>query len=348
MPEIRYDPIKWRWIIISPERGRRPEEYILEKEEIPKPEFCPFCPGHENSTPPEVFAIRPNGGPPNSSGWIVRVISNKFPALRVEEEVWRRGESIYDVICGTGAHEVIIETHDHAKTIYDMSQDDWRYVFISYRERIRDLEKDKRLRYFLIFKNYKKEAGISLTHPHSQLIAGPVVPPVVRIELDSAREHYRKKERCIFCDILINETEKEKRVIYDDGNFLAFCPFTSAFPFEVWLFPKKHIHNFSVFSDFEISNLASSFSFLLPRYKEVLGDVPMNFVFHNAPPNIPRAGHIDYWSTIELDYHFHIEFIPRITRFGGFEIGGGIYINPTPPEIAASYMKKPEQKNLKT
>ncbi|MGB4729920.1 MAG: galactose-1-phosphate uridylyltransferase [Candidatus Hydrothermia bacterium] len=331
MPELRYDVFRVRWTVISTERGRRPSDYVVAKEEI-KSGVCPFCYGHEHTTPPEIFVIGPKDRQPNTPGWDVRVVSNKFPALRIEGELRREATGLFDKISGIGAHEVIIETPEHDKSLADLSIEQIQKVLIAYRERLRDLRKDLRIRYTLVFKNYGREAGASLSHPHSQLIATPMIPTVVVTELRSSKDHYLAKERCLLCDIINQELQFGSRVVLERDGYLVWEPFAASFPFETWLIPKRHLHDFALLDDQELGILASVLKEMLLRIKVVLNDPPFNMVLHTAPSPHTRPGRADYWSTIEYDYHWHIELIPRITKIAGFEWGSGLYINPTPPE----------------
>jgi len=341
MPELRYDPIRLRWTIISTERGRRPHEYLVRREPA-RADGCPFCYGNEHKTPPEVFYIGPPDREPNSPGWEVRVVPNKFPALKIEGELRREGMGLFDMVTGIGAHEVIIETPDHGRVMADRTPEEIQKVLLAYRERIRDLRKDSRFRYILIFKNYGAEAGASLSHPHSQLIATPIIPPVVVAELNSAREYYQRKERCIFCDLIKQELTLGDRIVWEDDDYLLWEPFASSFPFETWLLPKNHLHDFALLEDSDLYKLAKALKNMLLRIKILLKDPPYNMVLHTSPSTHLRPARPYYWSTITFDYHWHIELIPRITKIAGFEWGSGLYINPTPPEEAARYLREVE------
>ncbi|RME20902.1 MAG: DUF4931 domain-containing protein, partial [Candidatus Zixiibacteriota bacterium] len=233
MPELRKDPVIGRWVIISTERGRRPSA-LSSVSQRSKPRRCPFCPGNEDATPPEIMAYRDNDSEPNRPGWRIRVTPNKFPALRIEGELTREPVGIYDQMSGIGAHEVIIETPRHDCDIVDMSVEEVRDILWCYRERIMDLSRDMRLKYVLIFKNHGEAAGASLEHAHSQLIATPIVPKRVSEEINGARNYYKFKERCIFCDIIRQEISDGDRMIADHDAFIAFAPFASRFPFESW------------------------------------------------------------------------------------------------------------------
>ncbi|MFH1862648.1 MAG: DUF4931 domain-containing protein, partial [bacterium] len=302
--------------------------------------FCPFEEGNEDKTPPEVLAIRPNGAPPNSPGWEVRVVSNKFPALRIEGDLDREAEGIYDKMNGIGAHEVVIESPHHNVNLADQPLDHLRKIMKVYQLRMLDLFKDPRFRYVLIFKNQGVTAGASLAHPHTQIIATPVTPRTVSMEFDSARLHYELKERCLFCDIIKQELEQGDRVICQVDGMVAFTPFASRFPFEVFLAPLKHSHDFSTLSDSALLSLAKCLKEVLMRLKLALNDPPYNLMLHTSPNVTSSRKRPGYWTTIPYDFHWHFEIIPRLVRIAGFEWGTGFYINPTPPEDAARYLRE--------
>ncbi len=340
MPELRHDPIQRRWVIIATERSRRPDAFTRE-EPRPNGDFCPFCEGNENKTPPEITAIR-NGSLPNQPGWEVRVVPNKFPALKIEGGLDRRGLGAYDRMNGVGAHEVIIETPHHFQHLGDAPVDHIQKVLWIYRERLVDLLRDQRFKYILIFKNHGAAAGASISHPHTQLIATPVTPLTLAEELDSARNHYLKKERCLFCDLIQQEIESAKRIVVDGDQFIALAPFASRFPFELFVAPRFHHHSFAEASDDMLYHLAGVLKEILLRVKKCLSNPPYNFLIHTIPNIKVKPRSASYWETIELDYHWHIEFMPRITQVAGFEWGTGFYINPTAPEDAAKYLRDTE------
>ena len=240
MPELRKDPITGRWVIIATDRALRPTDFVRDKVQIRGSGFCPFCNGNEKKTPPEILSYRKDGSARDTPGWSLRVVPNKFPALGIEGTLNRHGEGVYDKMNGIGAHEVIIETPQHNLTLATMPTRSVEDALWAYRDRILDLEKDRRFKYILIFKNHGEAAGASLEHTHSQLIALPVVPKRVREEVDGAREHYNFKERCIFCDIIRQEKERSARLIAENQAFLVLAPFAARFPFEIWIIPKTH------------------------------------------------------------------------------------------------------------
>ncbi|KAF0216081.1 MAG: UDPglucose--hexose-1-phosphate [Geobacteraceae bacterium] len=340
MSELRWDPLKLHWVIIATDRGRRPRDFQVETEAA-EMTSCPFCYGNENKTPGEIFAIR-SSGPPNSPNWKVRVIPNKYPALRIEGDLNKRGYGLYDVMSGIGAHEIIVETPDHERGLADLTPAEITDVLVAYRTRYLDLRKDLRFRYMVLFKNHGTRAGATLSHAHSQLIAVPLTPPVAATELKICREFYDTKERCIFCDLIEFELSAGDRVVREFANFVTVTPYASCFPFELRLYPKKHSHDFALMNDGQLSELAVALKDMLLRLKTVLKDPPYNFILHTAPPMQQRLGKPEYWSSISYDYHWHIELVPRLTQIAGFEWGTGFFINPTSPEDAAAFLREAE------
>jgi len=328
MLEFRKDPVIGRWVIISTERGLRPSDFSIVS---PKKSnsICPFCPGNEHLTTPEIYALRPSGSQPNSAGWDLRVIPNKFPALQIEGHLRQKPDGIYDKMNGVGAHEVIIETSDHNLSFADFEPDQVMNILLAYRSRILDLHNDKRLKYVMIFKNHGFAAGASLSHPHSQLIATPIVPKRVAEELKGAKSYFRYKDRCVFCDIVSQEMEDSDRVIDYNDDFIAIAPYAPRSPFETWIMPRNHKPFFELTSDQDLYALGKMLLTILKKINVVLESPPYNILFHNSP--------FDYK---EPDtYHWHIEIMPRSTWVAGFEWGTGFYINPTPPEEAAEFLR---------
>lgn len=328
MPELRKDPIIGRWVIISTERGKRPSDF-QEQRERKRGGFCPFCPGNENTTPPEVLANRKDT-PANGPGWTLRVVPNKFPALQIEGDLNKTGEGIFDRMNGIGAHEVIIESPVHESTLTTLSLDKIENVLWAYQKRMIDLKKDSRFQYVLIFKNEGAAAGASLEHSHSQLIALPIVPKLVREEIDGARQHYDFKERCIFCDIIDQEIEANVRVISENENYIAISPFAPRSPFETWILPKKHDSCFEYDYENKYRYLASILHLTLRQIDKVLSNPPYNYIIHTSSLSDP----------INEFYHWHIEIVPKLTKIAGFEWGSGFYINPTSPEEAARFLRE--------
>ncbi|UCG77859.1 MAG: galactose-1-phosphate uridylyltransferase, partial [Nitrospirota bacterium] len=244
-------------------------------------------------------------------------------------ELSKSGEGIFDKMNGIGAHEVIIETPDHAESLSTMPLIAVEDVLLAYHIRMEDLKKDSRFKYVLVFKNEGEAAGASLEHTHSQIIALPIVPKVVRGEMMSSRRYYEYKERCLFCDIIAQESRDMKRVIYENSSFLAVAPFAPRAPFETWILPKRHESSFRPGED-GFSELASILQRILKQIDKLLEIPPYNFILHTSPFN---EADNDY-------YHWHLEIMPKLTKIAGFEWGSGFYINPTPPEVAAEYMRE--------
>ena len=329
MPELRKDPITGRWVIISTHREKRPNDFRFERAAIIGRELCPFCPGHESLTPPEVLSYRQNGGAPNTAGWDVRVVPNKFPALQVEGTLDRQGEGLFDRMNGIGAHEVIIETPDHARTLAAMSEPEIDRIFWAYRERILDLKQDRRLRYILVFKNHGAAAGATLEHTHSQLIALPIVPDFVREEIDGARRHFEVKERCVFCDVIRQDTADGRRIVLENADVVALAPYAPRFAFETWLLPKRHHARFEEAPRHEYESLARLLKTVLQRMDRALESPAYNLIVHTAP----------FAEEVGDRFHWHVEIMPKLTRVAGFEWGTGFYINPTSPEEAARVLR---------
>jgi len=297
--------------------------------------MCPFCPGNESATPPEILAYRQDDSEPNRPGWRLRVIPNKYPVLVVEGDLNREPVGMYDRMHGVGAHEVIIETPEHAHDMVDMTDEEVRDVLWVYRERMADLKRDIRFKYILIFKNHGQAAGASLEHSHSQLIATPIIPKRVAEKIDGARRYYQFKERCVFCDIVRQEVNDQDRIIKDHDAFIAFEPFASRFPFETCIIPKTHQSSFLDMSDWEYLTLARCLRDTLARLKLALNNPAFNFILYTRPTSKEYQEH----------FHWHIEIIPKLTKVAGFEWGSGFYINPTLPEEAATFLRSIDTDN---
>lgn len=328
MPELRKDPVLGRWVIISVERGKRPTDYIapLQKK---RGGFCPFCPGNEYTTPSEIMAVRRDGSKPNTPGWSLRAMPNKFPALQAIGELDKRGEGLFDKMNGVGVHDVIVETPEHSLTLATMSLDAFEDTLWAYHTRITELKKDPRIRYVLIFKNEGETAGATLEHSHTQIIALPIVPRTVKDEIQGAKSHYEMRDRCLFCDILNQEAGDGRRVVCENDGYIAIAPFAPRSPFETWVLPKDHGSAFAPRGE-SFRGLAEIFQKVLKQLDRILDTPPYNFMIHTSPLN---DEHNEY-------YHWHIEIKPKLTKIAGFEWGSGFYINPTPPEDAARFMRE--------
>ena len=333
MSEVRRDIVTDTWVIVDTESDTIPKVPTGEEKGFSD---CPFCEGHEDRTPNEIFAIR-EGTPVNKPGWKVRVIPNIKPILKVEGELEKSGVGVYDMVSGVGANEVIVETPQHIPNFFELSEGQIQLIIDTYRIRIEDLHKDKRLRYILIFKNYGHAAGAStIDHPHSDLIALPATPIRVKQKLNGAREYYGYKERCLFCDIMQQEIEMADRLIFQSEKFAVIAPYASRFPFEILVIPKRHCYTYKLIEKPEIIDLANVLKKTFRVIYNVLEDPPYNLILNDSPNLLPKS---DYWKTIKQDFHWHIEITPRTYRTTGFEIGTGFYINRFAPEKAASILR---------
>ncbi len=324
MPQLRKDPITNRWVIVNVEKPAAADSFFSATA-AKSSKTCPFCPGNESMTPPEIFSIQKKGAVKSASAWQVRVFPNKFPALRIEESPDKYAFGIYDKIGGFGAHEVIVENPDHQKEIPQLSLEEVQLILRACRERCLDLRKDTRFKYILIFKNYGAAAGASLEHPHSQLIALPVVPSRVLGEIKGALKHFEYTDRCVYCDMLNQERAEQALTVFEDADFTALCPFVSRFPFETWILPKVYEASFDALSDEGIKSLARALKATLAKIQTALKDCSFNWMIHTLPLHGKEFE----------SFHWHMEIIPHLTQVAGFEWGTGFYVNPTPPELAA-------------
>lgn len=329
MPELRKDPVLGRWIIIAKERGKRPTDFIISEPET-KGGFCPLCPGNEKTTPNEVLSFGPEGRKPNNPGWDLRVVPNKYPALVIEGDLKKEGEGLYDRMNGIGAHEVLVETPNHDESFTSLPPERMAKIFQAFRDRLLDLKKDMRFKYVMIFKNHGRAAGASLEHSHSQLVALPILPRMVVSELDGALSYYNYKERCVYCDIIRQELKERDRLVCENEHFIVITPYAPRSPFEMWVLPKQHSSKYSTQSNEILLSLSVIFSEAMRRLEVCIPNVPYNFVLHTSPLRSADLKH----------YHYHFEIMPKLTNMAGFEWGSGFYINPTPPEDAAKFLRE--------
>jgi UDPglucose--hexose-1-phosphate uridylyltransferase len=335
--ELRKDPLLGRWIAVL-SKSLPPSEYNQKHEAGPSnDESCILCAGRESETPKEIMHIPDNSSPNAGKKWWTRVIPNFNPVFKVEGDLGRRGEGMYDKMNSIGANEIIIESPHHNIQPEDLGLEHMTRVVQTYRDRMADLEKDSRLRYTLIYKNHGKSAGNQGSHPVSHLASTPVIPKRVKEELDGARQYFTYKERCIFCDVLREELRVGTRVVIETRHYIAFCPYASKFPFEIWVLPKRHNCIFQETRHDELEDLALILSSALKKLRALFPDLSYNYFIHSAPNRIPRK---DHWHTLGEDYHWHIEIMPRFLRTSGFEWGSGFYILPTSPEDAAKYLRE--------
>ncbi len=330
MPELRRDPIVGRWTIIDSEHLKGPSDFPKEDNTPIRQAICPFCPGREHQTPPEVDAVRPRSSPANTPGWLVRTVPNKFPVLVSQGALQKEGMGIYDRMDGIGAHEVLIEGPDHNKIMTDLTDEEMRAVISQYHSRCCQLSRDSRFKYVVIFKNFGPSAGATVEHGHSQVIALPMVPKTVLEELKGAAYYHQSCGRCVFCDMIAQEYQDKERMVTENGSFLAFCPYAPRYAFETWIIPKAHSADFSVIDETQQAHLAQILQDVLKRVKKALGNPSFNYYLHIAPIGYANPA----------CYHWHIEIIPKLTRSVGFEWGTGLHIVPTFPQDAARYLRE--------
>jgi|SRR5579883_220754 len=339
-PELRRDPVTGRWVLIAPKRARRPmglsganPRHRTNRERTP----CPFCPGQEDDTPNEVLAYREPGTVPNGPGWRLRVVPNKFPA------VWpdggernpptpsgnAEGGGLFFSTSAIGFAEVLIECPQHVDSPTLLTDEQFRNVFIAYRERMTALAADPRLAHVAVFKNVGAEAGASLGHTHSQLIATPVVPQLIGTELACAEDYFVRTGRCVFCDLVKQELADGSRVVTHSERFVVVTAFAPRFTYEMWVLPLKHEPRYEAISD----STALELAFLLKRVLHALDAVQespaYNWFLHTTPLRGGEPPH----------YHWHLELTPRTSRPAGLEWGYSCHITTAAPEHAAEELR---------
>jgi UDPglucose--hexose-1-phosphate uridylyltransferase len=328
MPELRQNFFTKEWVIFATERAKRPEELATHRVVQPVPSFvesCPFCPGNEAKTPPEILREPGKPGIP----WAVRVIPNKFAALSSEAQPTRSLRHLRRTIDGFGFHEVIIDTPDHSGYMALLPDAQVASILHAYRERYNALSIDARVNHITIFKNHGADAGASLQHPHSQLIATPVIPSQVRHRLHEARRHYDDAGECMFCHMVEREVEDQTRIVLKGEHFIAMEVFGAATPFATHIFPLRHMASFGDITNMEIADLARVLRTLLAKIYVGLENPDLNFTVRSGPTEYSGARH----------FHWYVSVIPRLTRVAGFELGSGMFINTVLPEAAAEFLR---------
>ena len=327
MPELRQNFFTKEWVIIATERARRPEELATHRPVETVPAFletCPFCPGNESKTPPEVLRI-----PNDAGGWSVRVVPNKFCALSSEAELTRNLQHLRRRVGGFGFHEVIVDSPDHARSMALLSTVQIADILGAYKQRYNTLSFDRRIAHITIFKNHGKDAGASMQHPHSQLIATPVIPSQVRHRLFEALRHYDDVGECIYCHVVEREIADKERIVVKGEHFVAMEVFASATPFATHIFPLRHMASFGDVTDLELADLARVLRSLLAKIYVGLENPDLNFTVRSGPSEYGGARH----------FHWYVSVIPRLTRVAGFELGSGMFINTVLPEAAAEFLR---------
>ena len=324
MSDLRKDPTRGQWVLVRPPGTEPPAQ----------PE-CPFCPGNERLTPKEIVSYRKEGAPANGPGWSVRVIPEADPYFRIELPLDREGVGLYDKITPRGASELVIESPRHDETPGTMPEGQWEQVLWMYGERIRDLKRDLAIRDILVTRRYRIP-GSRIAHPYSRLTAIPIIFDEVRRKLDEAREYYRYKHRCIYCDIVRQELADAERVVHESERFVAVVPYAARAPFEIWVLPRQHA---AAYEDALSGDLVADLARLLGRcfrtLSRVLGDPSVEMTLFTAPNRASKvlAGE---WATLADDYHWHIGVLPGPERLKRV---GGIYVTDTQPEAAARRLR---------
>jgi UDPglucose--hexose-1-phosphate uridylyltransferase len=327
MSELRYNIVNREWVVIATERAKRPHDFVKPKKDVlPIPEFrqdCPFCPGKEGDCSDETFRIG------DKERWSTRSIYNKFPAFSPKERLIRHNDGIYHSISGYGVAEVIIESPKHNLNIALMSDEEVENIVKAYRSRYLSLQNKEGIEAVIIFRNHGSGAGTSLEHPHSQLIATPIVPPQIRNRVESAMNFFDVTGKCIFCSTLEQELAAGKRVVSENGTFVSFVPYAGAAPFITWIFPRRHASSFGDMNDAEIKGLASILKLTVLKIYHGLNNPDFNYTIRSIP--VKEDG--------KAYFHWYLSIVPRITLPAGFELGSGIFINSSLPEESAEFLR---------
>ena len=286
-------------------------------------EKCPFCPGKEKETPPETFRL----GDPNH--WRVRVVYNKFAALSREGARIRKVNGSYRSMSGVGIHEVIIEHPYHNAVTALLAEEEVADIIRAYQNRYLSVQEDERIESIIIFKNHGPTAGTSLEHPHSQVIATPIVPPQVRTRNEQAINYFDDTGRCIFCQTMEDELKAKERIIMETGHFVAFIPYAALSPFHIWIFPRRHTSSFASITGEEIKDLARNLKTTLAKLYYGLDNPDFNYSIRSTPMDERET---DY-------FHWYLSIVPRVSQTAGFEIGSGMYINIALPEKSAEFLR---------
>lgn len=328
MSQLRYNPISREWVIIATERAKRPKDFIKAKKEVKDiPEYkkdCPFCPGNENQTPIETFRLG------SGESWQVRSVYNKFGAVSNEEKKERVNNGLYSSISGFGVHEVIIEHPRHNTCLTLMNSDEVVSIIRAYKNRYASIQQLSGIECIVIFKNHGPSAGTSLEHPHSQLIATPIVPPQIRGRLEQAINFFDFTGKCIFCATLESELKEKKRIVLETEHFVAFMPYAPAVPFQTWIYPRRHSASFGDISEKEIYDLAKNLKVVLSKLYYGLDNPDFNYSMRSIP--VKEKG--------EEYFHWYLAIVPRLSQPAGFELGSGMFINTALPEEGAEFLRQ--------
>ena len=337
--EVRKDYILDRWVVIATERGRRPTDFAKQERQKAKAGVCPMCPGNEHMTPPAVLLYLKTGKGIRKArdkddlrykNWLIRVVPNLYPAFSPPKEKisCKQAMKSKSLAVAVGHHEVLVESPDHDEGPANAKIPQLTLVVNAYLDRLRELSSKPYVKYVSIFRNHGLEAGASLSHAHSQIIATPFIPRTVKEEIDASRKAWKKAQKCVFCDI-IEEERRGPRFILENSKFTVFSPYASVNPMEFWIFPNKHEASILSMSQEEVKTFAETLKVCLSGLKRLVNDPPYNYGFHLAV-NKEAKDH----------YHWHLEVYPRLAIWAGFEKSTGVYINTMTPETAAESLRK--------
>ena len=337
--ELRKDYLLDRWVVIATERSRRPTDFAKKKREKAKAGVCPLCPGNEHMTPPAVLVYLKSGRKIRKAkdengfrhkNWVIRCVPNLYPAFTPpKQKTSKKGTAKHgDLAAAVGHHEVLVESPRHNEHPADAKIQQLTYVINAYRDRLKELASKPYVKYVSIFRNHGLEAGASLSHAHSQIIATPFVPSLVQKELKASRKFWKQNKKCVFCNIIENE-KKGPRLILENSNFVAFTPWASVNPMEFWIFPKKHETSLLDMPQNKVETLAQTLKTCLRALKKLVNDPPYNYGFHMAIGKEARKY-----------YHWHLEVYPKLAIWAGFEKSTGMYINTVTPETAAESLRE--------
>ena len=326
MSELRLNVVTKEWVIIAPERATRPHDHVAVPAQ-PAPRFvstCPFCPGNEAMTTPEVFRCAAGDG-----AWMTRVVANKYPVLEPSvSEPQHRHTGLMHTVDGFGVHEVIIDTPRHDAAIAQLSMEEVGAIVRTYRERYNACRADPRIAHVVLFKNHGAAAGTSLAHPHSQLVATPVISYQVRDRIRTLEEHLALYGECVLCRMIREEIEQGERVVFLNRSFVAMIPYAALSRFHIWVFPRRHMARYGDIADDEVEDLAEVLRTVMRQLYFGLGNPDFNYLIRSAPR-----------TCVDDEFHWYLSIVPRIGQAAGFELGSGIYVNTSYPEDSAAFLR---------
>jgi UDPglucose--hexose-1-phosphate uridylyltransferase len=325
MAEIRKDYLLDRWVIISEKRAFRPKPKEKKRKKEPSiSKKCPFCPGNEKMSTTILTK-------PSSKKWKIRLVENKYPAVFKDDKFNESFKKLATKKTGYGSHYLLVDVPRHNLHPGSYTQKQWKLWFDTIKDVFNMEASDENIQYVLAFKNHGLEAGASQPHPHSQIISLPAVPFLINEEMAAADDYYVFEGKCVFCEIIKKESRAKKRVVFENKDVIAFCPYAPLWPFEVWIFPKEHSPNIQMSEKSETAVL-KALGKVLKTYYKVLDDPPFNFYLHTA--------YVRMRDHVAQKYHFHIEINPRLEKDAGFELGAGMNITSISPEEAAKILRK--------